>query len=116
MAFAEDYVDVASRLRAFKDKHPEGSLQPVNPERPIEVVTIDDKTFLAYTAAAYRSPDDARPGIGIAWEPFPGATNYTRNSEAQNAETSAWGRAVVAALAADTKKRSPSSTSAGRRG
>jgi hypothetical protein len=86
MAFAEDYVDVASRLRLFKEKHPEGSLQPVDPAEPIKVVTIGDKVFLAYTAAAYRSPDDKRPGIGIAWEPFPGTTNYTRNSEAMNAE------------------------------
>lgn len=104
MAFAEDYVDVATRLRMFKEKYPEGSLQPFNPERPIEVVTVGEKTFLAYTAAAYRSPDDQRPGIGIAWEPFPGQTPYTRDSEAMNCESSAWGRAIVAALAADTKK------------
>lgn len=104
MAFADDYLDVAARLRLFKDKHPDGSLQPVNPERPIEVMTVGDKVFLAYAAAAYRTPDDVRPGIGIAWEPFPGTTNFTRNSEAMNAESSAWGRAIVAALAADTKK------------
>jgi len=104
MAFADDYIDVATRLRMFKEKYPDGSLQPVNLDRPIEVITIEDKTFLAYTAAAYRTPEDTRPGIGVAWEPFPGQTNYTRNSEAMNAESSAWGRAIVAALAADTKK------------
>ena len=31
-------------------------------------------------------------------------TPYTKNSELQNAETSAWGRAIVAVLAADTRK------------
>jgi hypothetical protein len=52
--------------------------------------------FVVYTAAAYRTPDDPRPGMGTAWEPFPGTTPYTRNSELMNAETAAWGRAIVA--------------------
>ena len=50
------------------------------------------------------SPDDPRPGHGTAWEPVPGPTKFTRDSEIQNAETAAWGRAIVAVLAADTKK------------
>lgn len=61
------------------------------------------KTFIVYTAAAYRTPTDTTPGIGTAWEPFPGLTPYTRDSELQNAETSAWGRAIVAALASESK-------------
>lgn len=97
----EDYNDVASRLAEFREKHPQGSLQAAEPFR---VVTVGDKSFVCYTAAAYRSPEDPRPGIGVAWEPVPGRTPYTRDSELQNAETSAWGRAIVAALAADTKK------------
>lgn len=103
MAFADDYNDVASRIRLFRDKHPDGSLQPVIPEKPYEVATIGDQTFIIYYAAAYRTADDARPGIGVAWEQFPGRTNFTRGSELQNAETSAWGRAIVAVLAADAK-------------
>jgi hypothetical protein len=102
--FALDYNDVNSRLAEFRDKHPEGSLQPADVACPFEVKQVGDKTFIAYTAAAYRNPEDPRPGIGCAWEPFPGRTNFTRDSELQNAETSAWGRAIVAALAADTKK------------
>jgi hypothetical protein len=35
---------------------------------------------------------------------MPGKTPYTKDSEIQNAETSAWGRAIVAVLAADTRK------------
>lgn len=100
----DSYNDVASRLVEFRSKYPDGSLQPVNPFKPIEVMTIGDKTFLVYTAAAYRTPDDQRPGIGVAWEPFPGRTPYTRDSEIMVLETSAWGRAIVAALAADTRK------------
>jgi len=91
-----DYIDVAERITAFRDKHPEGSLQSEQIQAP--------EGFVAMRAYAYRSPDDPRPGIGHAWEPFPGKTPYTRDSELQNAETSAWGRAIVAALAADTKR------------
>ncbi|GAC1374269.1 MAG: hypothetical protein NVSMB4_01620 [Acidimicrobiales bacterium] len=102
--FASDYNDVAARLAEFRTKHPEGSLQPVEPLDPFRVVEIGQDTLVVYTAAAYRTPDDPRPGIGVAQEAYPGKTPYTRGSELQNAETSAWGRAIVAALAADTKK------------
>jgi hypothetical protein len=100
----EDYNDVAARLAEFRRKHPEGSLQPVDPAQPFRVLAVADRTFVVYAAAAYRSPDDPRPGVGVAWEPWPGRTPYTKDSELQNAETSAWGRAIVAALAADTKR------------
>lgn len=108
----DDYIDVAQRIAEFRVKHPEGSLQPLNPERPFEIRELagTDKngkevrgTFVIYTAAAYRSPDDPRPGVGCAYEVFPGRTPYTSGSELQNAETAAWGRAIVAALAADTR-------------
>jgi hypothetical protein len=108
----DDYIDVAQRIAEFRSKHPEGSLQPLNPAQPFEVRELggtgkDGKevrgTFIIYVAAAYRSPDDQRPGIGCAYEVFPGRTPYTAGSELQNAETAAWGRAIVAALAADTR-------------
>jgi hypothetical protein len=104
MAFAEGYIDVATRLVEFRDKHPEGSLQPADLSKPYTVETIGDQTRIVVVAAAYRTADDARPGIGMAYEEVPGKTPYTRGSELQNAETSAWGRAIVAALAADTRK------------
>jgi len=65
---------------------------------------IGGRDYVEYTAAAYRTADDPRPGIGTAWEPIPGTTEFTLDSEVQNAETAAWGRAIVAALAADTTK------------
>lgn len=95
-----DYIDVAARIVEFRTKHPEGSLQQVT----LDFKEVAGKWWVIYTAAAYRAPDDARPGIGTAWEPVPGKTNFTRDSELQNAETAAWGRAIVAALAADTKR------------
>lgn len=100
----EGYIDVAQRIVEFRDKYPDGCLRPANLERPYDIVTAGDKTFIVVVAAAYRTPDDPTPGVGMAWEPFPGPTNFTLNSELQNAETSAWGRALVAVLAADTKE------------
>jgi len=97
------YVDVATRIADFRARYPDGSLQPLDAARPFDVVTVGDRTFIVVVAAAYRSADDPRPGVGMAWEPFPGRTPYTRDSELQNAETSAWGRAIVAALAGDTR-------------
>lgn len=98
----DDYVDVAERIQDFKDAHPDGSLQTLG----WEVVTVDGydrkasstvkTTFIVYRAAAYRHSGDTAPGHGIAWEPFPGATPYTKDSELMNAETAAWGRAICA--------------------
>src|SRR5215475_5529475 len=109
----DDYVDVAERIAEFRTAYPSGSLQPLNPATPFEVRELKGTakggseftaTFIVYTAAAYRTADDARPGVGVAWEVFPGRTPYTLGSELMNAETSAWGRAIVAALAADAKR------------
>lgn len=95
-----DYIDVAARIVEFRGKHPEGSLQQV----AVDFRTFAGHDWIVYTAAAYRTPDDPRPGMGTAWEPVPGKTPYTRDSELQNAETAAWGRAIVAVLAADTRR------------
>jgi len=102
--FAPDYNDVPSRIRQFREKHPEGSLRPVDISRPYSIETLGGETYIVYCAAAFRSADDMLPGVGTAWEPVPGKTPFTRGSEIQNAETSAWGRAIVASLAADAKR------------
>jgi hypothetical protein len=105
------YIEVATRIADFRKAYPEGTLQPWNPAEPWrlvqaegfinrDVVTI---TYIVYVAAAYRNPEDPRPGVGMAWEEFPGRTNFTRGSELQNAETSAWGRAIIAVGASDSK-------------
>lgn len=106
MAFDLDpsYKEVPERIADFAAKNPNGRLRPVNPDQPYKVEVIGDKVFIVYTAACYLSPDDTLPGIGVAWEPFPGRTPYTKDSELQNAETSAWGRAIVAALQSEAKR------------
>jgi hypothetical protein len=100
MAFAENYNDVASRIAEFRKLYPTGSLRQLD----LQFLTFGGKDWVVYTAAAYRSPDDACPGIGTAWEPVPGKTPYTRDSEVMVAETSAWGRALIATLAVDSQK------------
>lgn len=85
------YEEVPDRIVRFHAKYPEGSLQGTH-----QVVEVGGKTFVEYIAKAYRTADDQRPGVGTTWEPFPGTTPYTKNSEVENAETSAWGRALAA--------------------
>lgn len=86
--FAPDYVQVNERIVAFREKYPEGSLQA-------EIVELTE-TRVVMKAFAYRSPDDVRPGIGYSSLGIPGKTPYTRDSELENCETSAWGRALAA--------------------
>jgi hypothetical protein len=94
-----DYNTVADRIKEFRRKFPEGSIQ----QHSLEFRTFGGKDWVVYTAAAYRNAEDPRPGMGTAWEQVPGTTNFTRDSELQNAETAAWGRALVAVGAADAR-------------
>ena len=87
-AFAADYVQVNERIIAFRAKYPDGSLQA-------EIVAHTDNR-ITMRAFAYRTPDDARPGVGHSTLEIPGRTPYTRGSEIENCETSAWGRALAA--------------------
>ena len=97
----DSYNTVAERIVEFLEKYPTGSLQRVG---ELQFVSYAGADWVIYTAAAYRTPDDLRPGYGTAWERVPGTTNFTKGSEIQNAETSAWGRAIIAIGAADTRK------------
>jgi hypothetical protein len=94
--FAEDYIPVNERIQLFIAKHPEGSLRPLWPDNPYRVLGEGETKWLIYAACAYRWPDDPAPGVGMAWEPVPGRTPFTKGSELMNAESSAWGRALAA--------------------
>jgi hypothetical protein len=83
----DDYVTVAERVVSFYEKYPEGSLQA-------EVVELSDSRVVV-RAYAYRTADDARPGIAHSMLGIPGTTPYTKSSELENAETSAIGRAIA---------------------
>jgi len=96
----DDYNTVPARIVEFRDKYPDGRLR----QKEIQFLNFAGKDWVVFTAQALRTPDDPAPAEGTAWEPVPGKTQFTRDSELQNAETAAWGRAIVAALAADTTK------------
>lgn len=87
----DDYIEVSERLRTFIEMYPKGSL-----DSEWCYVQRDGEEWLVVKAYAYRDQDDKRPGVGHAWEPIPGRTPYTRGSELQVGETSAWGRALAA--------------------
>jgi hypothetical protein len=88
-----NYVDVKERIRQFYERFPDGRLVTVG----VKVSDEPDGTPRVWVeAAAYRTPDDALPGRGWSWMVLPGNTNYTRGSEIENTETSAWGRAIGA--------------------
>ena len=84
----KDYVPVNERIDAFMTAFPEGSLQT-------EIVELTDSR-VTVKAYAYRVPTDPRPGVGHSSLNIPGSTPYTKGSEIENAETSAWGRAIAA--------------------
>ncbi len=88
----DGYIQVADRIKLFYARYPEGSLQMGTPT----FIDIGDQKWAMGRAYAYRTPTDERPGVGTAWEIVPGTTNFTRGSEIQNLETSAWGRAIGA--------------------
>jgi len=84
----DDYIEVNERIMAFYAKYPEGSLQT-------DIYTLTD-SLVVMCARAYRNPTDPRPGTGWSSLQIPGSTNFTRGSEIENCETSAWGRAIAA--------------------
>ncbi len=85
-----NYVDVPTRFAMALERWPELRLIENRPE----VITVNDKIFIAVTVQAWRTPDDPIPAQATAWEPIPGLTPFTRNSEMMNASTSALGRVL----------------------
>lgn len=86
----DKYIDVPTRLNRALVDHPHLRVVESRPE----VVTIGDRAFISVTVTVYLEPADPRPVMATAWEPFPGRTNFTRDSEMMNASTSALGRAL----------------------
>ena len=91
------YQEVAERMKLARELWPNCIFRAANPEKPFLIVEVQGSTYIIYTAALYRDSSDEKPAIGTAWEEVPGRTPYTKGSELMNAETSAWGRACVAA-------------------
>lgn len=88
-----DYVPVSERIEAWYQQHPEGRIV----SDPPKFHEVNGTTFVEVTTRVYRSDVDPVPCQASAWEPLPGKTPFTRDSEMMNAETAAIGRALAAA-------------------
>lgn len=83
------YVPVNKRIEEFYEKYPDGAIRS-------EIVEIQENVVIV-KAMAFRHFQDEHPaGVGHSQMPIPGKNNFTRDSEVENAETSAWGRALAA--------------------
>lgn len=109
-----EYVEVDKRIQEFYAKYPEGRLTSEIRDLTINGYEVQERRVqkdgggvevkqipvltgvVVVRAAAYRTPDDPLPGTGHSWMILPGRTPYTLGSELENAETSAWGRAIAA--------------------
>jgi hypothetical protein len=86
------YVEVKDRIAILYELYPQARLVTGEVRLSTEP---DGKPRVLVQAFAYRSPDDEHPGIGWSWMELPGNTPYTKGSELENTETSAWGRAIA---------------------
>ena len=84
------YIDCRTRLVAALKDWPD--LRVV--EEIPEIVKIGERHFIQATVTLFRTIDDALPVRAYNFEPFPGKTNFTRDSEQQNSSTSALARAL----------------------
>jgi hypothetical protein len=86
----DGYVTVNERLRQAMELWPDMCVTETQPR----VVEVGQATFIEVAVTVHRAPDDPIPTTAHAWEPIPGKTPYTRDSEMMNASTSALGRAL----------------------
>ena len=84
------YIDCRTRLVAALKDWPDLRVVEETPE----IVKIGERHFIQATVTLFRTIDDALPVRAYNFEPFPGKTNFTRDSEQQNSATSALARAL----------------------
>ena len=90
-----NYVDVATRIKLLTEQYPGACINCTAPK----IIEVAGHVFIEVTAhidTNATSDENSRTATASAWEPFPGKTPYTRDSEMMNAETSAIGRAIGA--------------------
>jgi hypothetical protein len=85
-----DYVDVKTRLKQALDKFPDLRISESAPS----LVSVADRGFIQTSVTVWRDAGDLMPTQAYNWEPFPGRTPYTKDSEQQNSSTSALGRSL----------------------
>jgi hypothetical protein len=97
-----NYVDVPERFKQALAKWPDLRIMENRPE----IITIGDKIFISVTMQAWRTPDYPIPAQATCFEPFPGKTSFTRDSEQMNASTSCLGRVLGLMMSFGTKMAS----------
>lgn len=98
----KDYVDVAERIRAWYEAHPNGRIETRIVEHNEKRVVVEARAYRGVKGDSGPNDelgfmDDRPAGTGHSAMQIPGATPYTRGSEIENCETSAVGRALVMA-------------------
>lgn len=101
----DGYVEVKDRIIAFLEDYPDGRFQSevvFHKQWTGEYWDRRDKKFkvgqcglIAVKGRVFRGFTDPLPAEGHSWMNTPGTTPYTEGSEIENAETSAWGRALA---------------------
>ena len=94
----QGYITVAERHAAFVKDYENGAVQTelvyanYDAARQAGLVIVSCSVWKDRGSRVKGEPPD---GTGLASMPVPGPTNFTRNSEVENAETSALGRALA---------------------
>lgn len=83
-----NYVDAATRLKLLFERYPNASVVA----DPPCIRDIAGRPFIEVTVTIHCNDEHNRMARASAWEPFPGKTPYTSDSEMMNAETSACAR------------------------
>lgn len=87
-----DYVQVKDRIIEFYKQYPNGLIST----QAAEIRNIADHWFIAVMAEGHLDrTDPSSRFFAEAWEPFPGKTPYTRDSEQLNCATSAIGKLLA---------------------
>jgi hypothetical protein len=91
MAFdLSEYVDVKTRLKQALKVFPQLRIVEHRPE----ITQVGDQLFIECSVTVSRDPDDPIPVTAYIFEPYPGKTTFTKNSEQANGATSVLGRAL----------------------
>ena len=91
MAFdLSEYVDVKTRLKQALKLYPQLRIVEHRPE----ITQVGDQLFIECSVTVSRDPDDPIPVTAYIFEPYPGKTSFTKNSEQANGATSVLGRAL----------------------
>jgi hypothetical protein len=85
-----EYVDVKTRLKQALALYPQLRIVEHRPE----ITQVGDQLFIECSVTVSRDPDDPIPVTAYIFEPYPGKTSFTKNSEQANGATSVLGRAL----------------------